>query len=115
LVPTPAGNVQVDVLEVTDAELADLPDDPTDRLHVLSHAWAAATATPMLIRATGMPDLTVAVAEFVTASDRVVSVFVSFVVVRGGSATTADWLLSTWRTLTAAAEPWFEELESVCG
>jgi hypothetical protein len=63
LVPTSAGNVQVDVLEVTDAELADLPDDPTDRLHVLSHGWAAATATPMLIRASGMPDLTVAVAE----------------------------------------------------
>ena len=31
LVPTPAGNVQVDVLEVTDAELARLPDDSTDR------------------------------------------------------------------------------------
>lgn len=28
LVPTGAGLVQVDVLEVTDAELADLPDDP---------------------------------------------------------------------------------------
>src|SRR5665811_2488253 len=63
LLPTAAGNVQVDVLEVTDAELADLPDDPTDRLHVLSHGWAAATATPMLIRAGGMPDLAVAVAE----------------------------------------------------
>ena len=46
LVPTAAGLVQVDVLEVTDAELTDLPDDPTDRLHVLSHGWAAATATP---------------------------------------------------------------------
>lgn len=63
LVPTAAGLVQVDVLEVTDAELTDLPDDPTDHLHVLSHGWAAATATPMLIRAGGMPDLTVAVAE----------------------------------------------------
>jgi hypothetical protein len=63
LVPTPAGDVQVDVLEVTDAELANLPDDPTDRLHVLSHAWAAATATPMILRATGVADLTVAVGE----------------------------------------------------
>lgn len=63
MVPTPAGDVQVDVLEVTDAELAHLPDDPTDRLHVLSHAWAAATATPIEIRADGLPDLTVAVAE----------------------------------------------------
>jgi hypothetical protein len=29
--------------------LANLPDDPTGRLHVLSHAWAAATATPMIL------------------------------------------------------------------
>ncbi len=63
LVPTPAGLVQVDVLEVTDAEIADLPEDPTDRLHVLAHAWAAATATPVLISADGLPGLTVAVAE----------------------------------------------------
>ncbi|MEV8509361.1 hypothetical protein AB0368_31645 [Actinoplanes sp. NPDC051475] len=63
LVPTVAGPVQVDVLEVTDADLAPLPDDPTDRLHVLSHAWAAASATPVAIRATGSPDLMVAVAE----------------------------------------------------
>jgi len=36
LVPTSAGPVQVDVLEVTDADLSSLPDDPTDRLYVLS-------------------------------------------------------------------------------
>jgi hypothetical protein len=63
LVPTPAGDVQVDVLEVTDAELAQLPTDPTDRLHVLSHAWAAVTATPVIIRTQDMPELTVAVGE----------------------------------------------------
>jgi hypothetical protein len=63
LVPTDAGPVQVDVLEVTDADLAYLPDDPTDRLHVLSHAWAAASSTQVTIRATGTPDLAVAVAE----------------------------------------------------
>jgi hypothetical protein len=63
LVPTSAGPVQVDVLEVTDADLAPLPDDPTDRLHVLSHAWAATTATPVMLQASGTPDLTVAVAE----------------------------------------------------
>jgi hypothetical protein len=49
LVPTAAGPVQVDVLEVTDADLTPLPDDPTDRLHVLSHAWATATATSVAI------------------------------------------------------------------
>lgn len=49
LVQTPLGPVQVDILEVTDADLAPLPDDPTDRLHVLSHAWAAQTATPVCL------------------------------------------------------------------
>lgn len=63
LVPTSAGPVQVDVLEVTDADLMPLPDDPTDRLHVLSHAWAATSATRVTMRASGTPDVTVAVAE----------------------------------------------------
>jgi hypothetical protein len=63
LVPTSAGLVQVDVLEVTDADLTPLPDDPTDRLHVLSHAWAAASATSVTMRASGSQDLAVAVAE----------------------------------------------------
>lgn len=49
LVPTAAGPVQVDVLEVSDADLSPLPDDPTDRLHVMSHDWAAATATEVII------------------------------------------------------------------
>ncbi|GIF70619.1 hypothetical protein [Asanoa siamensis] len=63
LVPTAAGQVQVDILEVTDADLARLPDDPTDRLHVKSHAWAAASATEVTIRAAGQPGPAVAVAE----------------------------------------------------
>ena len=63
LVPTSAGPVQVDVLEVTDADLSSLPDDPTDRLHVLSHAWAATSATPVTLRASGTSELTVSVAE----------------------------------------------------
>jgi hypothetical protein len=49
--PTSAGTVQVDVIEVTDAELSHLPEDETDRLAVLSHAWAIQTATPVRIRA----------------------------------------------------------------
>jgi hypothetical protein len=40
-----------------------LPADPTDRLHVLSHAWAAATCMPVLIRTQGAPDLRVQAAE----------------------------------------------------
>jgi hypothetical protein len=63
LVPTSAGPVQVDVLEVSDADLTPVPDDPTDRLHVLSHAWAASSATSVRLRASGMPDLSVLVAN----------------------------------------------------
>ncbi len=63
LIPTPAGPVHVDILEVTDADLAPLPDDPTDRLHVLSHAWAATSATPVVLKVDHASDLTVAVAE----------------------------------------------------
>jgi hypothetical protein len=51
LIPTSAGTVKVDVIEITDAELGRLPEDPTDRLDVLSHAWAIETATPLRIRA----------------------------------------------------------------
>lgn len=49
LIPTPTGLVKVDILEVSDAELEHLPEDPNDRLQFLSHAWAAATATPVAI------------------------------------------------------------------
>ncbi|WP_139190691.1 hypothetical protein [Actinokineospora iranica] len=55
--------MQVDVLEVTDADIDDLPDDPTDRLHVQSHAWAAATASALVLSAEGLPPLATRVAE----------------------------------------------------
>ena len=48
-VDTPLGAVKVDILEVADHELASLPADPTGRLHVMSHAWAAASATRVLL------------------------------------------------------------------
>lgn len=63
LVPTPVGDVRVDVLEVSDADFDPLPEDPTGRLHVLSHAWAADTATPVVIRANDGAEVRVAVAE----------------------------------------------------
>ena len=50
-IPTSSGKVKVDVIEVTDSELNRLPDDETDRLAVLSHAWAIQTATLLRIRA----------------------------------------------------------------
>ncbi|MDI5974752.1 hypothetical protein [Amycolatopsis magusensis] len=63
LVRTPWGEVQVDVLEVTDADIDALPSDPTDRLHVLSHAWAACTASALVLSAEGLQPLAVRVAE----------------------------------------------------
>ena len=60
---TPYGDVQVDVLEVTEAEINDLPSDPTDRLHVLSHAWAVSTASGLVLSAEGLEPLRVKVAE----------------------------------------------------
>ena len=62
-VVTPLGQVQVDVLEVTDADLQPLPEDPTDRLHVLAHAWAASSATVMTLAAEGAPQVRVLVAQ----------------------------------------------------
>jgi hypothetical protein len=61
--PTALGTVQIDVLQVTDADLDPLPDDPTDRLHVLSHAWAAETATLMTLVADAPPPVDVLVAQ----------------------------------------------------
>lgn len=63
LVRTPSGEVQVDILDVTDEEIDDLPDDPTDRLHVLSHEWAASTATDLTLAVEGLVPQTVKVAE----------------------------------------------------
>ncbi len=63
LVPTSTGAVQVDILEVTDDELASLAEDPGDRLHVLAHAWAAGTASPMTLRVGRSEQVTVNMAE----------------------------------------------------
>jgi hypothetical protein len=60
IVPTPAGMVHIDIIEVTDSELDQLPDDPTDRLAVLSHDWAASSAASVRIRALGPSAVTVA-------------------------------------------------------
>lgn len=49
LLPTPFGPVKVDVLEVRQVELDQPSDDPGDRLHASSHAWASDTATDMVI------------------------------------------------------------------
>jgi hypothetical protein len=63
LVHTPYGEVQVDVLEVTEADIDDLPSDPTGRLHIQSHAWAASKASGLVLSAEGLDPLTVRVSE----------------------------------------------------
>jgi hypothetical protein len=63
VVSTAMGDIQVDVLEVADSDLARLPQDPTGRLYVLAHAWAADTATPMIIRAEHLDEVHARVAE----------------------------------------------------
>jgi hypothetical protein len=63
LLDTPLGPVQVDVLHVSEAELAHPPQDETDRLHVQAHAWAAATATDLELTVDNTTRITVAVAE----------------------------------------------------
>ncbi len=49
LLPTPYGEVKVDVLEVRQVELDEPSDDPGDRLHASAHAWANDTATDVTI------------------------------------------------------------------
>ncbi|MFI5843470.1 hypothetical protein ACIA8K_27560 [Catenuloplanes sp. NPDC051500] len=49
LLPTPYGQVKVDVLEVPQIELDEPSDDAGDRLHASSHAWANDTATEMTL------------------------------------------------------------------
>jgi hypothetical protein len=51
LLPTTAGEVKVDVLEVNQAEIDNPSDDAGDRLHATSHAWAYDTATSVRISA----------------------------------------------------------------
>ena len=64
LVPTEVGPVQVDILEVTDSDLAELYGVETRVInHVMSHAWAAASATPVILKAAGIPELETAVAQ----------------------------------------------------
>lgn len=49
LLPTDFGPVKIDVLEVRQVELDEPSDDPGDRLHASSHAWASDTATDLTI------------------------------------------------------------------
>lgn len=56
LVPTVRGPVKVDVLEVLQVELDHPSDDPGDRLHATSHAWANDTATELTITALRSPN-----------------------------------------------------------
>jgi hypothetical protein len=49
LLPTLYGPVRIDVLEVRQVEIDEPSDDPGDRLHANSHAWASDTATEITL------------------------------------------------------------------
>lgn len=51
VIPTAHGDVKVDVIEVDEAPIDRPPHDPNDALYELAHAWAFATAEPMLLTA----------------------------------------------------------------
>lgn len=57
LLPTQCGQVKVDVLEVRQVEIDQPSDDPGDRLHASSHAWANDTASDEQARATALAQL----------------------------------------------------------
>lgn len=66
MVATSAGKVRIDILEISEHDLVQLPEDPTDRLYILALDWALRTATPLRIgaSASGMTfEHTVAIAE----------------------------------------------------
>lgn len=63
VVATPLGDIQVDVIEISDSDIAALPPDPTGQLYVLAHAWAAKTATPVILRAEQSDEVLIRVAE----------------------------------------------------
>ncbi|WP_235739024.1 prevent-host-death protein [Nocardioides alcanivorans] len=54
LLPTRFGPVKVDVLEVRQIEIDEPSDDPGDRLHASSHAWASDSATEMVLEVVGL-------------------------------------------------------------
>ena len=54
LLPTPYGQVKVDVLEVRQVEIDQPSDDPGDRLHASAHAWANDTASEVTIEVASM-------------------------------------------------------------
>lgn len=66
-VPTASGPVRVDVLVVRQDEIDHPSDDPGDRLHASSHAWALATASPVTMSVVGARGETVAMATTLVA------------------------------------------------
>jgi hypothetical protein len=89
------------VLEVTDKELGSLPEDPGDRLHVLAHAWAAATSSRVTLRIGGAEQLVVAMAE----SGPLIAMKLQSVMNRGRAKEATDLLDILQLTLDPATGP----------
>jgi hypothetical protein len=65
LLPTPYGQVKVDVLEVRQIEIDRPSDDPGDRLHASAHAWANDTASEVTIEVASLSGAHVEVSTLV--------------------------------------------------
>jgi len=65
LLPTPYGQVKVDVLEVRQVEIDEPSDDPGDRLHASAHAWANDTASEVTIEVASLRGVQVEVSTLV--------------------------------------------------
>jgi hypothetical protein len=65
LLPTPYGQVKVDVLEVRQVEIDQPSDDPGDRLHASAHAWANDTASEVTIEVASLRGTQVEVSTLV--------------------------------------------------
>jgi hypothetical protein len=65
LLPTPYGQVKVDVLEVRQVEIDQPSDDPSAGLHAFAHAWANDTASEITIEVASLSGAHVEVSTLV--------------------------------------------------
>jgi hypothetical protein len=112
-ISVPAGTVQVDIIEVTEAELRQLPEDETDRLAVLSHAWAIETASAVKIHATGADAVSADAVVRVAQPGPLIAMKLQSIMNRSASKERTDLLDIIRLTLDrAAGQPALEQLRN---
>jgi hypothetical protein len=105
LLPTRAGDVHVDVLEVNQAEIDDPSDDAGDRLHATSHSWAHDTATSVTIVARGRHGADIEVEVLVAQPGPIVAMKLQAVMNRTSDKEGTDLLDILRITLDGACRP----------